>query len=151
MKRMVRVWDDQSGLEKAVMIYSGATEVSNGIRYEFGFDLEGSIICRWQRKQNCSTEGRTGSIKMVMLSSGVLDANGTAIYEGDILRISNELPYADFLCTVTYHEGAFLLRDPQHKHYQEYLRECCKDGIAMEVIGNVYETPYLIGRERRTL
>ena len=50
MKRMVRVWDDQSGLEKAVMIYSGATEVSNGIRYEFGFDLEGSIICRWQRK-----------------------------------------------------------------------------------------------------
>ncbi|MFR1888388.1 MAG: YopX family protein [Anaerostipes caccae] len=151
MKRTVRVWDDQSALEKAVMIYSGGTEVKNGIRYEFGFDPEGSIICRWQRVPNCSTERRTGSIKMVMLSSGVSDANGTAIYEGDILRISNELLYADFLCTVTYHDGAFLLRDPQHKHYQEYLRECCNDGIAMEVIGNVYETPYLIGRERRTL
>lgn len=151
MKRTVRVWDDQSALEKAVMVYSGGTEKRSGIRYEFSFDPEGSIICRWQRKPNCSTEGRTGSIKMVMLSSGVLDANGTEIYEGDILRISNELPYADFLCTITYHDGAFLLRDPQHKHDQEYLRECSNDGIVMKVIGNVYETPYLIGRERRTL
>lgn len=151
MKGKVRVWDDQSGLEKAVMVYSDETVLRNGIRYEFGFDPEGSIVWRWQRGQNGSTKRRAGSIKMVMLSSGILDANEMEIYEGDILRISNELPYADFLCTVTYHDGAFLLRDPQHKHYQEYLRECCKNGIAMEVIGNVYETPYLIGRERRTL
>lgn len=56
MKRTVRVWDDQSALEKAVMIYSGGTEV------KMAFAMSLDLI----RKAVSSADGkgcRTASLK----------------------------------------------------------------------------------------
>ena len=85
----------------------------------------------------------------LMLFTGILDKNDIEIYEGDILKdTDNEIYYVDFI------RGCFYLRTNyksfHHLGWAEWLPMCEIDRLAnpteFEVIGNIYENPELLSK-----
>jgi phage uncharacterized protein TIGR01671 len=85
----------------------------------------------------------------LMLFTGILDKNDIEIYEGDILKdTDNEIYYVDFI------RGCFYLRTNYksfpHLGWAEWLPMCEIDRLAnpteFEVIGNIYENPELLSK-----
>lgn len=83
----------------------------------------------------------------LMLFTGILDKNDIEIYEGDILKdTDNEIYYVDFI------RGCFYLRTNYksfpHLGWAEWLPMCEIDRLAnpteFEVIGNIYENHELL-------
>jgi uncharacterized phage protein (TIGR01671 family) len=79
--------------------------------------------------------------------TGLHDKNGREIYEGDILRdTDNEIYYVDFI------RGCFYLKTKYisfpHLGWTEWLPMCEIDRLAnpvdFEIIGNIYENPDLL-------
>ncbi|GFN35350.1 YopX family protein [Tepidimicrobium xylanilyticum] len=83
----------------------------------------------------------------LMLFTGILDKNEREIYEGDILKdTDNEIYYVDFI------RGCFYLRTNYksfpHLGWVEWLPMCEIDRLAdpvdFEIVGNIYENPELL-------
>ena len=83
----------------------------------------------------------------LMLFTGILDKNEREIYDGDILKdTDNEIYYVDFI------RGCFYLRTNYksfpHLGWAEWLPMCEIDRLAnpteFEVIGNIYENPEIL-------
>ncbi len=81
--------------------------------------------------------------------TGLLDKNGKRIFEGDILKdTDNEIYYVDFI------RGCFYLKTNYksfpHLGWTEWLPMCEIDRLAnpteFEVIGNIYENPELLSK-----
>lgn len=84
----------------------------------------------------------------LMLFTGLLDKNDREIYEGDILKdTDNEIYYVDFI------RGCFYLKTNYksfpHLGWTEWLPMCEIDRLVnpteFEIIGNIYENPELLG------
>lgn len=81
----------------------------------------------------------------IMQSTGIKDANETEVYEGDILSYSvhtyamGSYGQVDLIEEVIYLDGAFMAGD--------YLLMDAMDDDEVEIIGNVYENPYLLQGE----
>lgn len=81
----------------------------------------------------------------LMFFTGTLDKNGKEIYEGDILKdTDNEIYYVDFI------RGCFYLKTRYEKNgeWLEWLPMCEIDRLAVpvdfEIVGNIYENPELL-------
>lgn len=83
----------------------------------------------------------------LILFTGILDKNEREIYEGDILKdTDNEIYYVDFI------RGCFYLKtkyiSSPHLGWTEWLPMCEIDRLAIpvefEIIGNIYEKPELL-------
>lgn len=89
----------------------------------------------------CSVEPET-----LGLSTGLLDKNGTEIFEGDVLST-----YTDNLVIKRDNLLGFYVEVDEKREYFaeivdiEYLDLFAKDfGVAVEVLGNIYENPELL-------
>lgn len=80
----------------------------------------------------------------VMQYTGLVDKNGTEIYEGDILRLLD----SDVMCEVVYNSPSFCRKwlSPKVKSLRGVVLESMAHNthIAYEVIGNIYEHPELL-------
>jgi uncharacterized phage protein (TIGR01671 family) len=79
----------------------------------------------------------------LMQFTGLKDAKGKEIYEGDILA-HQQGNYAPVIIEVYWSEkaGALMLRD-KHQRWSEWLNDSPLDE-SCEVIGNIYENPDLL-------
>lgn len=84
---------------------------------------------------------------VLMQYTGLKDKNGKEIYEGDILKdTNNAIYYVDFI------RGCFYLKTNYksfpHLGWTEWLPMCEIDRLAIpvefEIIGNIYENPELL-------
>lgn len=85
----------------------------------------------------------------LMQSTGLLDKNGTEIFEGDVLST-----YTDNLVIKRDNLLGFYVEVDEKREYFaeivdiEYLDLFAKDfGVAVEVLGNIYENPELLKEE----
>lgn len=76
---------------------------------------------------------------VLMQFTGLQDAKGNEIYEGDIVRIGSFVPQ---VWQVGFNRGGFCFFNEGDVFYNDI--KYCEDG---EVIGNIYENPELLKNE----
>lgn len=87
----------------------------------------------------------SGDELVIMQYTGLIDINNTEVFEGDILKFTNDdFAYVSFYegkyITITTYEGKYTARsDFEDMDLDEALR-------IGEVIGNIYENPELLER-----
>ena len=88
---------------------------------------------------------------VLMSNTGLRDKNGREIYEGDILKIQTSDFYSkkindEYIGQVCFSRGGFfVLTDGHHTDFCLWG----KSMATMEVIGNLYENPELLGGIKR--
>ena len=127
-----RVWLPDPDVErmlkvKALVYEHDKTRCVCGYAYDFYLEDEDAIIMR---------------------STGLLDKNGKEIFEGDVLST-----YTDNLVIKRDNLLGFYVEVDEKREYFaeivdiEYLDLFAKDfGVAVEVLGNIYENPELLGQ-----
>ncbi|MCP1147930.1 YopX family protein [Bacillus sp. 1735sda2] len=94
----------------------------------------------------------------IMQFTGLRDKNGVEIYEGDNVRLTNESGFAS-LGEVQFNDGCFevkfqsglpIFNGARHQYtkYQDYVKVFAANH-AIEVVGNIYQNPYLLKEEAR--
>lgn len=143
-----RAWDEGRG----VMWYPDSKSADgNGIYFQFfnwgiGWGVYESVIgnrlVTGDPKAIFNTPGK------LMQYTGLKDKNGKEIYERDIVRIIDPSGEKDKVCEVRFVNGGFVVEASGWF----YNGECdittvgwaIEEGIEIEVIGNIYESPELI-------
>ena len=93
--------------------------------------------------------GNKGRLKDIVIeqSTGLKDANGKEIYEGDILAWhSNVYRKQDWVGLVQYRGAGFVVQDdPKEFSTSTWLEVACsKDANIVEIVGNIHENPELL-------
>ena len=74
---------------------------------------------------------------IIMLSTGLLDATGREIYEGDIVRLG------EGILRVEYQAPSFIMKRPRRKTWHEFILAPPQNQFCT-ILGNWYEQPKLV-------
>ena len=77
----------------------------------------------------------------LMQYTGLKDKNGKEIYEGDIVKFLNGI-FEVIWCN---EKASFMLKN---KEYKEFLNFIYENNNGMEIVGNIYENPELLGENK---
>ncbi|QBX24807.1 hypothetical protein Javan210_0022 [Streptococcus phage Javan210] len=82
-----------------------------------------------------------------MESTGLHDIHGKEVFEGDIVKVPDDYDAfghnAGEILKVAFDSGCFRLKRPNSKGRGFYF----EDDNTVEIIGNIYENPELLGEE----
>lgn len=129
-----RAWD-----KHGQKMFSGAELIiwNNNVYANDGKELSCDYLKGWSIEE-----------EYLMQSTGLLDKNGKEIFEGDVLST-----YTDNLVIKRDNLLGFYVEADEKREYFaeivdiEYLDLFAKDfGVAVEVLGNIYENPELLGQ-----
>ena len=129
-----RAWD-----KHGQKMFSGAELIiwNNNVYANDGKELSCDYLKGWSIEE-----------EYLMQSTGLLDKNGKEIFEGDVLST-----YTDNLVIKRDNLLGFYVEVDEKREYFaeivdiEYLDLFAKDfGVAVEVLGNIYENPELLGQ-----
>lgn len=81
--------------------------------------------------------------KILLQYAGFKDKSGTEVFEGDILKINYGIPPATCLLEVVFVRGQWLTVRIGLIRTEFPLHDLLSDDL--EVVGNIYETPELLG------
>ena len=82
---------------------------------------------------------------ILMQYTGLKDKNGKEIYEGDIVKIKHEYDNTEYICEIIYLDGAFRTKKFIFGSYYDCLYYWYADDCEIEVVGNIYDNPELLG------
>lgn len=88
-------------------------------------------------------EGKSLEDVELMQATGLLDKNGTKIFEGDILADVDESGDELVYLYVIYKDGKFMAVENEERGYSADLVDCT---TYHSVVGNIYKNPELLGR-----
>ena len=127
-QRKFRVWDKM----RLQFIYP-----ENDNQQHFIIDLNG----RFYNLQN----GSGGDEYVVQQYTGLTDANDKEICEGDILKIDYDT-FGNVIGQVIYEadHGGFIYQWKQNGSNQNYINLNCDVAFESVIVGNIFETPYLL-------
>lgn len=77
--------------------------------------------------------------------TGLKDKNKKEIYEGDIVKIKHEFDNTGYICEIIYVDGAFRTKKFIFGSYYDCLYYWYANDCEIEVIGNIYDNPELLG------
>ena len=127
-QRKFRVWDKM----RLQFIYP-----ENDNQQHFIIDLNGNF----HNLQN----GSGGDEYVVQQYTGLTDANDNPICEGDILKIDYDT-FGNVIGQVLYEtdQGAYILQWKRTGPNQNYINLNCDVAFESVIVGNIFETPYLL-------
>ena len=112
-------------------------KLKNNIKHKIIFEMQGDLNMENHIKLadvNVETVGQY---------TGLDDKNGKEIYEGDIVKLDSNMLKMTGIVTYHNNEAVFVLED-LHDEIEECLWYMQED---LEVIGNIYDNPELLGGE----
>ena len=89
--------------------------------------------------------GSGGDEYVVQQYTGLTDANDNPICEGDILKIDYNT-FGDVIGQVIYEvdQGAYIFQWKRNGPNQNYINLNCDVAFESVIVGNIFETPYLL-------
>jgi uncharacterized phage protein (TIGR01671 family) len=106
------------------------------------------LVCNFARIENERFKGffdfGEGEESILMQYTGLKDKNGKEIYEGDILKLFNDVDYImkPGYAKIVFEDGAFCCK--HFKYGTEYLANMDVSDMDITVAGNIYENPNLL-------
>ena len=88
--------------------------------------------------ENNSVEINADESYILSEYTGLKDMDGKEIYEGDIIKFLNGI-FEVIWCN---EKASFMLKN---KEYKEFLNFIYENNNGMEIVGNIYENPELLG------
>ena len=107
------------------------------MRSDFTMHSDGQIIMR-------SSVNAIGFDPVLMQFTGLTDAEGVGIYEGDVLKASFGIPPLVVKATVYFNDGKFMVltsANPKTDSLCDFIKHLNNEAV---IIGNIHENPEIL-------